>query len=168
VLHMIEIFDKIVTHLSSLDKRERLRLFSIHDTRAEGWVKGELIWLFEGLKQTDIIDDFDIEAENMIDFVLWKNRKKILMELKAISTGGSRPLSFYYSKDQIGKDFEKLHAKEQGEKWVLVVAYPCTIEQWKRQIGHVETKYPMAHCEKFIEFPLDNEGTYIVALWNVT
>ena len=165
---MIEIFDKIVDNLSSFDKRERFRLFTIHDTRAEGWVKGELIWLFEGLKQTDTIDDFDIEAENMVDFVLWKNQKKILMELKAISTGGSRALSFYYSKDQIGKDFEKLHAKEQEEKWVLVVAYPCTTEQWPKQIDRVEENYPMAHCEKYIKVPLNNENTYIIALWKVT
>ena len=57
---MIEIFDKIVGHLSSSDKRERFRLFSLHDTRAEGWVKGELTWLFNKLKKLGIINNFEV------------------------------------------------------------------------------------------------------------
>ena len=165
---MIEIFDRIVAHLNSSDKRERLKLFSIHHTRCEGWVKGELIWLFEELKKKHIVDCFEVEAENKIDFFLWKEQKKILIELKAMSIDKKRSLSFYYSKNQIGKDFRKLHNKQRGEKNVLVVAYPCTFEQWKTQVGRVKTKYPWTCCDKCVESPLDSERMYTIAMWKVT
>lgn len=154
---MLQVFDDIVAHLSR--KSDYIQIFSELDTRCEGWVKGEFCYLF---RRNNL--SFDVEA-NRVDFVLSVNGAENYVELKSISLSGRRSLPFYFSKRQLGKDFEKLIRIPDGRKWSLVVAYPCSEEHWKNHIAKLS--YPKVTCERTEVFPIGSQGQCIVALFKI-
>lgn len=158
---MLRIFDDVVAHLSK--KSDYIQIFSELDTRSEGWVKGELCYLFRSLRSRYDLS-FDVES-NRVDFVLSVGGAKSYVELKAISLSGSRSLPFYFSKRQIGKDFEKLIHIPDGTKWCLVVAYPCSEEHWRKHIAKL--RYPKVTCERTNVFPIGSKGQCMVALFKI-
>ena len=161
---MFQIFDEIWSHFSS--KEDYISLFAKYDTRNEWWFRGELIWLFEKLGLR-----FGLEEQvdgDYLDFVLYIDNQRHLMELKAMSIG-KRSLRAYFGKNSpILKDFERLMKKPERYKWLLRFAYPIDIESWRDQVKIVENQKQGLKCFKDFVISLKPLGKpCIVSLWNV-
>ena len=158
------IFDEICSHFSS--KKDYISLFAKYDTRNEWWFRGELIWLFEKLGLT-----FSLEEQvngDYLDFVLYIDNQRHLIELKAMSIG-KRSLRAYFGKSSpILKDFERLMKKSERYKWMLTFVYPIDIESWRNQVKIVERQNTGVKCfEDFVINLKPLEKACIVSLWNV-
>ncbi|RLF97678.1 MAG: hypothetical protein DRN49_07150, partial [Thaumarchaeota archaeon] len=154
----------ICYHFSS--KSDYIYLFARYDTRNEWWFRGELIWLFEKLGLR-----FSLEEQvdgDYLDFVLYIDNQKHLMELKVMSVG-KRSLRAYFGKSgPILKDFERLMKKLERYKWVLTFAYPIDIESWRNQVKIVEEQNTSVKCFKDFVINLKPlEKACVVSLWNV-
>ncbi len=161
---MSRIFDEICSHFSS--KKDYISLFAKYDTQNEWWFRGELIWLFEKLGLR-----FSLEQQvdgDYLDFVLYINNQRHLIELKAMSVG-KRSLRAHFGKSSpILKDFERLMKKLERYKWVLTFVYPIDIESWRDQVKIVEEQNAGVKCLKDFVINLNlSEKACIVSLWNV-
>ena len=125
------------------EKEDWFRTFARHDSRIEGWFKGELLVCLEQLKGAGLVDDFEREftpgkrgwgkkGEHKIDFRIRVKGRDHLCELKAMcisqASGTSRNLNFYFRPQEnnvLAKDFSKLSSlKDQGDSWIMSFVYP--------------------------------------------
>jgi hypothetical protein len=138
------------------------RAFAKHDSRVEGWFKGELLVCLEKLKEEGRVDDFEREftpgrkgwgekGQHKIDFKIRIDGQNHLCELKAMcisqALGTSRSLSFYFRPQEsnvLAKDFSKLSSlKIQCDSWIVSFVYPSpspkdwaiALEKWRKVIA---------------------------------
>lgn len=149
-----------------------MKLFIKHETRVEGWFKGEMMWLLDDAKKELGLDAYNVECHaggKRFDFCIKKSQERILLELKALAVTMGRSLSFYYSRQQgfLGDEILKLHkVREKVYKYQLVIAYPCDKEKWETHMRRVESRYPMAKCVKYGTFEADG-GDCLISLWRI-
>jgi hypothetical protein len=118
-------------------KEEYIRCFATWDTRVEGWFKGELLMLLDGLKRRGLIGSFEREKKVQrptgrvqVDFAVEVGGETHLCEIKALcisqALGTPRNLSFYLREDKVGlvQDLRKLDALGGGSRWLLAFVYP--------------------------------------------
>jgi len=137
------------------DKEIWFRTFAKHDSRVEGWFKGEMLVCLEHLKDQGCIEGFDREftigkkgwgekGQLKIDLRVRNNGQNHLCELKAMcisrASGTSRDLNFYFRPNQdvgLVKDFKKLASLQtQDALWILSFVYPSpSTEDWNRALG---------------------------------
>jgi len=137
---------RITGHFST--KESYFDLFKENDARVEGWFKGELISLFNDLKEEEIISTYECEKSiegkrTKIDFII-NDGADYYIELKTLSIGQkktSRSLSFYFQhKDCIKKDISKLKSIKHRNcyKWIIAFVYPRPDEdEWNKQFKKI-------------------------------
>lgn len=161
-----------------LEKRDHFVAFAETDTRLEGWLKGELIVLLEGLRHDGLIESFDREAKfiaphgrKQVDFRVWLKGRACLCELKALcisqAAGTPRNLQFYFRDDNVGliKDFYKLRALPGDEKWVLGFVYPRPgLREWSHATAAVPADAGPWQC---VTNPSDFPSHLFLAIWRL-
>jgi hypothetical protein len=131
-----------------IKKELALRIFSEHDSRVEGWFKGELLLCLDDLRQKGRITSFEREFtlgargwgkkdQLKIDFRIEIVQQVFLCELKALcisqTYGTARNLDFYFRKNSavgLWKDFRKLESLPvQYTPWIISFIYPSPSEE---------------------------------------
>lgn len=150
-------------------KREYFAVFTQHDSRVEGWFKGELL-LF--LKQQEGVNyQCEIHAphsKKRVDFQIIFENQVHWVELKALTIGqakGQRDLAFYFRDNDKGliKDFRKLdRLVNLPHKWVLAFVYPTpAIQKWQNQIKNLPADL---HHWQSVTAP-QQSSHFFISLW---
>ncbi|MCL2335278.1 MAG: hypothetical protein FWC57_04365 [Endomicrobia bacterium] len=143
-----KLVEEIKEHFKS--KGKYFKIFSEQRTRIEDWFRGELLFIFDKLKQE--IDKFKCEYSECFDgddrwksvdlfFEQNKTKEKYLIELKALLIGkdrkdNKRTLGFY--KTGISNDLIKLEKLKDYKRYMLAFVYPgCTEEDIKKDIEKI-------------------------------
>ena len=148
--------ESIIADLRSwfLRREAALRIFAEHDSRVEGWFKGEMLLSMDWLRREHRIESFEREFtlgdkgwgkknQRKVDFRVQIQGKHYLCELKAVCTsqayGTGRDIDFYFrphSKVGLWKDFRKLESLPREESpWIVSFIYPApTRERWNQTL----------------------------------
>lgn len=159
-----------------LAKEEHFVMFAKADTRLEGWLKAELIVLLNRLKRQGLVERFEREANvatstgrKQIDFRLCLGGEIHLCELKALcisqTAGTPRNLHFYFREDQVGliRDFRKLDALPDKNRWVLGFVYPSPkLWEWTQTIASLPDGLRQWRC---ITNPQDFPDYLFISVW---
>lgn len=143
-----------------LAKRDYFVAFARSDSRLEGWFKAELLLLFPKLMQHRLLENFNREynvntphGRKQIDFRLLIKGEINYCEIKALcisqAAGTPRNLAFYFKDDHLGliKDFKKLDAILDSNKWVLGFIYPNPGKsQWSAAVELLPNNLKHWHC----------------------
>lgn len=142
--------DTLLSRISDwfLKKEDWLRIFARHDSRVEGWFKGEMLVCLEQLRNGEHIDEFEreftvgakgwgVQGQLKIDFRIRRGGQDQLCELKAMcisqAYGTGRDLDFYFRPKEnkgLTKDFLKLATLASGQPlWILSFLYPAPSRQ---------------------------------------
>jgi hypothetical protein len=168
---MNNILQKIKQHFDS--KSIYFLLFRMHDARVEGWMKGEIIFLLSMMKEDNEIVDYETEFlyhKKRIDFLIRLNTGEVvLLELKALSIGelrGNRNLGFYFSKEQVFKDFDKLmDVQGNYSKYAVAFIYPKPADlNWAAILHMMQHRYNGWAC--FTNLP-DYQNDYFISAWKL-
>ena len=127
---MKDITKRLKCHFDQL--RNRMPVFCQHGVQVEGWLKGEMLFALEHLKDNGIINNFDREKKNgnqRIDINISKNEESHWVELKfwLIGKQQGKPYSAEFSFEKRGRngiidDVEKLSKiRDHTEKWLLIL-----------------------------------------------
>lgn len=160
------------------------RTFAKHDSRVEGWFKGELLVCLEKLKEAGHVDDFEREftpgekgwgtkGQRKIDFRITMNGQNHLCELKAMcisqASGTSRNLNFYFRPQEnnvLAEDFRKLSSlRSPSNLWIISFVYPSppptawasALEKRQEVIGHW----------KCVTDPISYPEWFFLACWHL-
>lgn len=161
-----------------LDKQEYFTTFAQVDSRIEGWLKAELLVLFNRLVASQEIEKFEREAKvpspkdgrrKQVDFRIWLQGQEHLCELKALcisqAAGTPRNLRFYFRNDHVGliKDFKKLDEISDTNKWVIAFVYPAPDpNEWSNALASLPS--PLRHWRPVTNVENFPDWMYI-ALW---
>jgi hypothetical protein len=151
-------------------------VFAKVDSRLEGWLKAELIVLFDRLLQKKVIEEFKREAKidtpagrKQIDFIISLNGESYLCELKALcisqAAGTPRNLHFYLREDHVGliKDFRKLEPLPYKNKWVIGFIYPNPKQNlWVKEISLLQDDLKHWKC---ITNPSNFPSFLFISFW---
>jgi hypothetical protein len=174
LLHIQPILTSVINHF--LGKEIYFRAFADADSRLEGWVKAELIVLFNKLMADKVIESYDREAKilsasgrKQIDFRLSLGQTSYLCEVKTpvISQAAKTPrnLHFYFREDDRGliKDFRKLDELPDYNKLAICFIYPNPgLDKWQREIKKLPLDLAHWTC---ITNPEDFPDYLFVSLW---
>ena len=171
--------DKVLKEIDKwfLSKSLEIEVFASHDTRLEGWFKGEMLVLLHRLKVDNLINVFEREfsfyhngKRHQVDFRLQLGSTYHLVELKAPcisqARGTPRNLNFYFREDNVGllKDFRKLDLAAGIEKWVLAFIYPTPSPQaWAQALARLPIDLTHWHC---VTEPGEYPNHIFVSLWS--
>ncbi len=137
-----------------LGREHVIRIFAEHDSRVEGWFKGEMLGCLDGLYRRHMVDEFEREFtvgekgwgkmhQQKIDFRIRIQQEDYLCELKAMcisqTYGTGRNLDFYFRENSsvgLWKDFRKLEALNSATfPWILSFVYPApSMEKWDQTL----------------------------------
>lgn len=175
---------EILSHINErfLPKIDYFRVFSEVDSRIEGWIKAELIFLFNELQHEGIVDTFKREynirtplgpkQRRQIDFRIKIRGAAHLLELKAAcisqSAGTPRNLKFYFRKDNVGivrdlRKFDELPGNEN--KWLLAFIYPSPNgTEWENTVSNVAKDFS---DWKTVTSPMEYPEHLFISLWHL-
>ena len=136
--------DRVLSEIDRwfLAKKNEVEVFARNDSRIEGWFKGEMLILLDGLRKKGAVAQYSREANlysgtkrHQVDFELKIGDAKHLVELKAPcisqAQGTPRNLNFYFSDDNMGlfKDMRKLDTIDGLNRWIIAFIYPRPSER---------------------------------------
>ncbi len=163
------ILDIITRFRNILDKHERhLECFDKYAIQVEGWLKGEMVQLFDSEKMAKKLGDFKPEAKcnlgrKRVDLLLKLNETPIWIELKHWQIGCQRNELWqahnYFGDKSIGiySDVEKLSTIADGDKYILVLATKNPgHEDWSKGVDKFNKKFkPLRDrsCTETTDFP---------------
>ena len=168
-----QVFDAIRSHLRNVE--DRLECFSRYEFQAEGWLKGELVALFHGMKSRREILDFNREiatdGEGRIDLAVDLSSGRHWLELKHWLIGRQKDQT-WNPKDYVWdleNEIRKFTAVRAGKRaWVAVL---CTrnpgVETWSdalRDFNAENTPQALA-CE---DDPSTYPGSYFLGIIHAT
>jgi hypothetical protein len=151
----------LLPHISEwfLDKQERFTTFAQTDSRIEGWLKAELLVLFNRLVASRVIDKFKREAKvpslkdgrrKQVDFRIHIQEQEHFCEPKVLcisqAAGTPRNLHFYFRDNDLGliQDFKKLDEIGNPNKWLIAFVYPAPDpKEWNNAIASLPI--PLRH-----------------------
>jgi hypothetical protein len=162
---MMELFDEIYQHFRS--KSEYLSTFVKHNSREEAWFDAEITWLLD--RKKDMTFDREKEYRNdkqrlpnrHVDFHLSPECGDHYIELKALLHGPNANLQ------RIKNDYERLSEWHQGQKWLLMVAYPYSRQQWQTWYEQKAKEFPKVEDKEVVEFPISEEQSCSIILWRI-
>lgn len=170
--------DKLLESIDSwfLSKRDYFTAFAKVDSRLEGWLKAELIFILPTLVEQNIIRSYKREysittssGRKQIDFRFDTRSGIHFCEIKAIcisqASGTPRNLHFYFGDDHVGliRDFKKLDSVKGGKKWVLGFVYPNPSDsQWSQEVGSLPVTLGHWRC---ITTPLNYPDFLYISVW---
>jgi hypothetical protein len=172
--------DTLLPHIRDwfLQKAEHFTVFSDADSRIEGWLKAELLVLFNRLIKEGHLSNFEREANitspkdrkrKQVDFRFELDGEDHLCELKALcisqAAGTPRNLHFYFRDDRVGliKDFKKLDELSNKNKWVLGFIYPSpNLAEWNKEVASLPKT--LKHWQPVTK-PQDFPNFVFISLW---
>jgi hypothetical protein len=138
---MDKLLQEIRGHFDQFEKNREANYFSVfadNNAMLEGWFKGELLYLFTRKKLDFKCEkQFDVpggKRPRRVDFSIKINGEENMVETKVLMLAQDKKhprsrLHFYFGKDYIPKDIDKLtglNSKEtkNAKKWILAFIYP--------------------------------------------
>ncbi len=156
---MAEVFDKVYEHFRS--KSEYISVFVKYNSQEELWFDAEITWLLDKMCLK-----FEREKEFLrnkyIDFRLHLDDGEHFVELKALLHGPKSNLK------RIINDYQRLVECQQGHKWLLMIAYPYSKEQWKTWFSQTAGTFPQVQPTKEMDFPISEDQKCTVVLWKIS
>jgi hypothetical protein len=155
---MTEIFDKVCEHFQ--DKSEYISALVKYKCRGEWWFDVEITRLLDkmGIK-------FEREKEYLpnkyVDFRLDLSDGLHFIELKALLHSPTSNLR------GIGSAYHRLVEWRQGHKWLLMFAYPYSIESWEKWFSQTAGTFPKVQSTKIMDFSLFEDKKCTIILWKI-
>jgi len=157
--NIAEIFDKVHEHFEC--KSEYISAFVKHKSREEWWFAGEITWLLDKMNVK-----FDREKEFLpkkyIDFRLDLDDGEHFIEMKALLDGPKPNLK------KINDDYQRLIAWQQGYKWLWMIAYPYSKEQWQTWFSQTVGTFPRVQPIRITDFPLPEGQKCTIIVWRIS
>ena len=168
----------------TLDSHERqLECFDRYAIQVEGWLKGELVCLFDSEKLAKRLDEFGVEVKcnsgrKKVDLFLKLHSTAIWIELKHWQIGYQGEdrwkASDYFGSGPKGigiyDDVEKLSKIPDGDKYILILATknPEYDEpgNWEKGLDKFNHKFAPLHINSYLN-PSDFPPPYFVSLLEV-
>jgi len=156
--NIAEIFDKVCEHFEC--KSEYISAFVKHTSREECWFAAEITWL---LDKMDVKFDREKEylPEKYIDFRLDLDDGEHFIEMKALLHGPKPNLK------RITDDYQRLITWQHGHKWLLMIAYPYSKEQWQTWFSQMMETFPRVQPTKMTDFPLSKDQKCTIIIWRI-
>jgi len=156
--NMTEIFDKVCEHFR--DKSDYISNFVKYNFLGEWWFDVEMTWLLDkmGIK-------FEREKEYLpkkyVDFRLDLSDGLHFIELKALLHSPNSNLR------GITADYHRLVECQQGQKWLLMFAYPYSRESWEKWFSQTAGTFPKVQSTKIMDFPIFEDKKCTIILWEI-
>jgi len=150
------LWDAVAAHFFTPASMSRIVAISEAEVQVEGWLKGELIWLFGQLKDGGVIENWRCEcrieksSKKRLDFKLALDGKDAALEVKTAirqQKGISYDLRWYAQQNSgfFPPDIRKLAAYPAAHRYLLVFAYPaCPTSEWDEVVGELGRRVPEA------------------------
>lgn len=171
---MQTIHKALKSHFDDQSQLARLKIFNVQGIQVEGWMKGEMLYVFAQLKDRGIIEKYDREvcikqkSRKKCDLQITMESKKYWIELKnwVLMQKGLRytPKWYFSQKDYLYNDFIKLRdIPETDEKWFAVIySGKPSDNEWAEGMDIFSQRFNLEAIP--IAFPRDYPEEYYLAL----
>lgn len=145
----IDLFKKIDDHFLSDDALARVCVFVNEERQVEGWFKGELLLLFNRLRNEGLIGEWQSEykpndsSQSRVDFFIHLDDGPLYLELKAFYHGkqGDTKIDLGTCFSFLPNDVCKLADIPEGNKFIMIFVTPNK-EDWETALNKFTKKFP--------------------------
>jgi len=156
--NIAEVFDKVYEHFEH--KSEFISVFVKYNSREEGWFGAEITWLLDKMG-VEFKREEKFVPGKFVDFRLDLDDGEHFIEMKALLHGPKPNLK------RIKNDYERLITWQQGYKWLLMIAYPYSKEQWQTWFSQMTETFPQVQPTRMTDFPISEGQKCTIIVWRI-